>query len=368
MPVPAQAAGASDGAAGLRARPLTSFESPWGRLSDSWAERARRARALAILFAAGGSLVLLTLLLPHQRALAAEQVIRPVLLAFVLAAVLHLGAGRLRTWTVHLFLTAGTVLISAVVFFGSSAGSSIPYSILYAWVALYAFYFFTLEAAFAHLAIAGGLYASILQLSGGQAWLASLTITFGVVAVTGLMVGGLVNQVRRLAQTDVLTGLANRRTWDDAFERELLRAGRQNSPLSLIVLDLDGFKQINDEQGHLEGDQLLKEVSAAWHGCMRSTDVCARLGGDEFAMLLPDCRLDQSRLVVDRLRDSTRAAYSAGVTSWDGRESQSSLMARADEALYEAKRRGAGRAVFVSELGMPIFEAAGAAQPSVGPR
>jgi diguanylate cyclase (GGDEF)-like protein len=147
------------------------------------------------------------------------------------------------------------------------------------------------------------------------------------------------------AHTDALTGVPNRRAWDEQLGRELARGSRTGAPVSVALLDLDGFKDLNDRHGHQAGDRRLREVVAAWRGELRAGDVLARLGGDEFAVLVLEGSEDEVVELVDRLRRGTpsRQRFSAGVATWDGDEDLDALMARADEALYAAKRAGRGR-------------------------
>lgn len=147
------------------------------------------------------------------------------------------------------------------------------------------------------------------------------------------------------ARTDALTGLANRRAWDEELRRELARAGRQGWPVCVAMLDLDHFKAFNDEEGHLAGDELLKESAIRWRVALREADFMARYGGEEFSVLLPDCTMDEAVEVIERLRVSTPMGQtcSAGVASWDGSETAPELLRRADGALYSAKRTGRDR-------------------------
>jgi diguanylate cyclase (GGDEF)-like protein/PAS domain S-box-containing protein len=147
------------------------------------------------------------------------------------------------------------------------------------------------------------------------------------------------------AATDSLTGLANRRAWDETVEREVARADRDGAPLCIAVLDLDHFKVFNDEHGHREGDQFLRRCSLVWRNKLRTSDVLARYGGEEFALCLPQCPIDEALVVVDRLRRATpkERTCSAGVAEWDGIESIDRLFGRADGALYEAKQSGRNR-------------------------
>jgi diguanylate cyclase (GGDEF)-like protein/PAS domain S-box-containing protein len=157
----------------------------------------------------------------------------------------------------------------------------------------------------------------------------------------------LLARLEAVARTDDLTGLANRRAWDEHLPRELSRADREERPLCVAMLDLDRFKDYNDERGHQAGDRLLKQVSATWREMLRPSDLLARYGGEEFGLLLPACPLETGLEVVERLRNFTISGQtcSAGVAAWDGEESPDDLVKRADAALYEAKKAGRDRAV-----------------------
>jgi diguanylate cyclase (GGDEF)-like protein len=157
----------------------------------------------------------------------------------------------------------------------------------------------------------------------------------------------LLSRLEAVARTDDLTGLRNRRAWEEELPRELARAERDAGPLSVAMLDLDHFKRFNDERGHQAGDRLLKHAASAWTGRLRVIDVLARYGGEEFALALPGCSLEDALALVDGLRSATPGGQtcSAGVASWDGREGPEELLGRADRALYSAKRAGRDRTV-----------------------
>ena len=148
-----------------------------------------------------------------------------------------------------------------------------------------------------------------------------------------------VRVLARLARTDPLTGLANRRGWDEQLARELARARRSGEALSVALLDLDNFKAFNDAHGHQAGDRLLLEAAAAWNGHLRDGDILCRWGGDEFAVLLPACPRAQAAEVIARLRAATprQQCCAAGVAGWDGSETSEGLLGRADQALCDAK-------------------------------
>jgi diguanylate cyclase (GGDEF)-like protein len=157
----------------------------------------------------------------------------------------------------------------------------------------------------------------------------------------------LLEQLRDLARTDPLTGLANRRLWDERLAVELARAERYGRPLCVAAIDLDRFKPYNDTYGHQAGDALLREATTAWRGVLRGVDLLSRLGGDEFAVLLPDCDLDCARRIVERLQGMTPGGEagvgsSAGLVAWRTGEDPATVIARADAALYAAKAAGRG--------------------------
>ncbi|MGO9901363.1 MAG: diguanylate cyclase [Solirubrobacteraceae bacterium] len=121
-------------------------------------------------------------------------------------------------------------------------------------------------------------------------------------AATALQRAELLRRLNDAARTDPLTGLANRRVWEESLQRELLRARRDGRPLSLLLIDIDHFKAYNDQYGHPQGDKLLQHAAQAWSAQLRATDLLARVGGEEFAVLLPGCPIDQAPLVAERLR------------------------------------------------------------------
>jgi diguanylate cyclase (GGDEF)-like protein len=151
----------------------------------------------------------------------------------------------------------------------------------------------------------------------------------------------LLGRLTEMALTDMLTGLPNRRAWEARLEQAI--AG--DEPICVAILDLDFFKAYNDDHGHQNGDRLLKEAAAAWRAQLRSTDMLARYGGEEFVALLHGGDVNSARRVVERLRAATPRAQScsAGLALREPGEGGAALLARADEALYRAKRGGRDR-------------------------
>jgi diguanylate cyclase (GGDEF)-like protein len=161
--------------------------------------------------------------------------------------------------------------------------------------------------------------------------------------------GELLGRLEVAARTDDLTGLLNRRAWDEELGRAISRADRDGGALSVAILDLDKFKLYNDTHGHQAGDRFLKQIAGAWSQTLRAGDILARYGGEEFAVALPGTDIDRAQQMLERLRTCVPGGEtcSAGVCRWDGSESAESLTARADTALYSAKEAGRNRVIGV---------------------
>lgn len=155
-----------------------------------------------------------------------------------------------------------------------------------------------------------------------------------------------------LAQKDPLTGICNRAALDDMMQREISHARRQDSSCAMIVLDIDHFKKINDRYGHIIGDCALKAITQMVKSCKRDGDLLFRYGGEEFVVLMRDTDRDGALLLAERIREyienqsctcsgaELSMTVSMGVSVLTGNDSPVSLFARADQALYSAKRNG----------------------------
>jgi len=162
---------------------------------------------------------------------------------------------------------------------------------------------------------------------------------------------------QRLAWNDELTGSLNRRRFGEMVRRELVGAERNDRPLTVALLDLDDFKQINDRLGHAAGDAVLRAVGAAIQSAVRATDLCARWGGEEFAIALPGADIEQAVVVSQRVRaaiselrvsvpgcERVLCTASIGVAArGDAGETLEELFNRADRAMYRAKQSGKNR-------------------------
>jgi two-component system, cell cycle response regulator len=171
-----------------------------------------------------------------------------------------------------------------------------------------------------------------------------------------LRIVSLVEEARQLAMSDPLTGLMNRRAFVEAMGRELSRANRYGLPLSMLLLDVDHFKKVNDTRGHEAGDLVLKGVSATVHSIARKSDIVGRWGGEEFVLGLPQATAAGARVAAERLRRAVadasfalpdgpalRVTVSIGVAHGVKGEPLETIVARADEAMYLAKSRGRNR-------------------------
>ena len=165
----------------------------------------------------------------------------------------------------------------------------------------------------------------------------------------------LYREMERRAKTDPLTDLANRRATEEALTREADRSRRYSRRLSVLMIDVDGLKTVNDTFGHEAGDRVLKDLAAMIVETVRSVDAPGRWAGDEFVVVLPDTDTPQARRLAERLLERAKGqptrindqplklSLSVGVAEYDGKETTADLIRRVDQAMYEAKRQGRGR-------------------------
>jgi diguanylate cyclase (GGDEF)-like protein/putative nucleotidyltransferase with HDIG domain len=327
--------------------------------------RAAMART-GFWFACAGTLIgLLAFAPPRGPELEPVGLLIVTIGAAALAAVALIGYDRIPLWGFHV----GTVFATCVATLGIySWGDSSPYGPLpYLWVTLFAFYFFSLPAALVHMGVLAALFGIELGLRD-LAWtpVDSWIATIGTLTVAGLVVAvirdrltGLISNLTDAARSDPLTGLLNRRGFEEAFDVELERARRGDRGLSVIVGDLDHFKDINDRFGHATGDEVLRRVGATIRETKRSWDIAARIGGEEFAVLAPDTDEHGAYVLAERLRLEIEQSFepagaghltaSFGIVSFPIHgQTGVALLQAADQALYAAKRLGRNRAVISS--------------------
>jgi diguanylate cyclase (GGDEF)-like protein len=260
-----------------------------------------------------------------------------IVVALAMAAGTWLLGERLPRVFLLVEACVACILNSVLVSQSATAGGAIADAFAYVWLTVFVAAFFPrawwpfglLVAA----AFGGGLLADDLPSNLFSAWV--------VLSVSVLMAGFVVAMVSRAMlgrmSTDALTGTLNRAGLHDAAHRLRLRRRRDTPGVTVAALDLDGFKAVNDNNGHATGDRLLAEATAAWRSALRAGDVLARTGGDEFIVLMPDTAPSEATLVLDRLRDAHPVAWSAGVADWQADEPLSVCIERADRELYAAK-------------------------------
>ena len=230
------------------------------------------------------------------------------------------------------------------------------------WPVLWMTFFFGRRGAVSILICVGVAHAlTLLALPAGSSypgrWV-DVMVSVSVVAVVVLALvdrnDSLLAQLAGEARTDALTGLLNRRGFDERASLELAHARRENRSIALAAFDIDHFKRINDEWGHEIGDQVLARTGALLARQGREVDITARLGGEEFVVLLPDSDIGAAEVFTDRVRQALTAPdasglpavrVSAGIIAALAPESIDTLMQGADFALYKAKRDGRNRTV-----------------------
>src|SRR4051794_15851474 len=231
--------------------------------------------------------------------------IAPAIAALVLVSVLLLAGSRLPRRALAMLGPIGVLLIAAALATTPGAGDG---AILYVWPVLWTTFFFGPKGGVAIVCLLGLAHAgTLLMLPEGSSypgrWLDVMASASVLVVVTTILVRRnreLFERLANEARTDALTGLLNRRGFDERAEIELTRARREGACISVILFDIDYFKRINDEWGHDTGDVVLARTAALLAGEARDIDVLARLGGEEFAVLVPSCDAEGAALLADR--------------------------------------------------------------------
>ena len=184
-------------------------------------------------------------------------------------------------------------------------------------------------------------------------------VRFGFFLTTSLLLAALRESFRaqrHLARTDSLTGLYNRRAFEDRLEHDLVLARRHKNALTLVYVDADNFKAVNDTHGHAEGDRILRKIGEVLRGSVREADTAARLGGDEFALVLPDTDCPGAKHAVVKITRELHRALGLGdrpitcsigvVTFLDPAKSPEQAVAAADDLMYQVKRKARGTVLF----------------------
>ncbi len=336
--------------------------------------RPAMARTLSYFYLAGGTLVLASIALPYELD-NVEGLIAVAIVAYLAGGVLYVLRDRLPSVAIPMVLSLGTGLVTVLVWCEGSGASF--FGLFYLWVAVEAFYLLSRGSAALQMGFVGVAYAGVLAIvpddRPAQHWL----MVVGVGVVAGVLVAyqrgridALVASLDDAARTDPLTGLLNRRAFEELFENELERAHRSNERLSVLLGDLDGFKGVNDRFGHEAGDGVLRQVAEDMLKWKRRIDTPARIGGEEFSLLLPQTDERGAFLVAERLRRATHRSFaddplgvtiSFGVATYpEHGQDLRALMRAADRALYAAKDLGKDRtAIYSPEVARVLARASG---------
>ncbi|HEX5851703.1 MAG TPA: GGDEF domain-containing protein [Solirubrobacteraceae bacterium] len=285
--------------------------------------------------------------------------IAPALVALSLVVLLVTVGPRLARWALACLGPLGAGLIAYALATTPGAGDG---AVLYMWPVLWTTFFFGRRGAVSIVVCIGiAHFVTLLLLPAVSSfpgrWV-DVMVSVSVVATVTLMLVNrndqLLTRLAEEARTDELTGLLNRRGFDERARLELARARREDQSIALVMFDLDHFKHINDEWGHEVGDRVLAHAGAVLAGASRDIDVVARFGGEEFLILLPGSDSIDAEAFSKRVRralaDADRAGLpavrvSAGVHATTAPGDVETLVRRVDTALYDAKRTGRDRTV-----------------------
>lgn len=311
--------------------------------------RATMALVLAGMSAAASVIGLLTFLFPQVPIPDRPFQISITLLGLPNAALLLVLRRRFGERLPAALFHGGLAFSAVMICLGSWSARTSPTAIastaFFVWLGLYVGSFFPLRQVVLHLAWIAACLSVLLTVNGNTASAAVGVMTFGIVlAATGASYF-LSMALARAAGTDSLTGLPNRQTLDANLDRELSRCERGGSTLSVGIVDIDRFKEINDAGGHLAGDAELVSLATQWKSHLRGVDLIARYGGDEFVLVMPGCGTAQALSTFERLQRLDAPRCSVGVTEWVPGDTRVSLLERADRALYAAKDGGRDRVV-----------------------
>jgi diguanylate cyclase (GGDEF)-like protein len=329
------------------------------------------SKLAAGLWACGSAMALVLALLPQPPNGSRTMLVALAAAAGAVALLLHLGAGHLPGWALPLSAGMATLLSSALTAVGGSE-AWIDVQVIYVWVALGSAYFFSTRQVIVQLSLIAGSYALVLGLTssfveGAPRWLATMASALAAAVLVSALrarVSEIVSRLADAARTDPLTGLQNRRGFEESFQTEVERAAREGRELAVVLGDLDHFKSLNDQLGHPAGDAALVRVGQLFLAGMRRPDSVARTGGEEFALLMPQAGGEMAWAVAERMRTTVEEAFrgdsvpltvSLGLASYprDG-VTADALLAAADQALYAAKQLGRNRSVIYSEEIAPL--------------
>ena len=332
-------------------------------------------RSLMVIWGVSATFFLIVLLFAHPPGNTRTILLCIDVIAFTVLGMLLAGQERLPRWTPDLCAYVMYVIVGGVIFTLQDVDS--PIAFFYLWLSVHSFYFVPWRRAAPQVAFIAFDYGISLLAIPGVAFpllrwavtVLTVVVICTFVALLKARVDGLVNRLSDAARTDPLTGLRNRRAYDEVLEVEIARADRSGRPLTLLVADIDHFKEINDRFGHPTGDAVLRKVAAELEQAERRVDTVARIGGEEFVAVLPETDSDGGYVVAERMRHAIGRAFprdrlgvtiSVGVACYpDDAADAESLFKAADIALLAGKDAGRDCSVVYSGARLETHPAPG---------
>ena len=318
------------------------------------------ARVYGSLFGITAVVALVSVAVPNSGSHHDEVLGGIAVLCLMLAAAFLVVYRHTPLWVFQVATLVSTTLTAVAIGAGENAAEG-GFAVFYVSAVLLAFLFFEYRAAVLQLVFALATYLAVLILNHIPFAADNMLALAAVLGATGAVVGLLRSRLERLAynlatqaNTDPVTSIANRRSFESHFDHEL-SADEEGQSLSIVICDLDRFKAVNDELGHDQGDVALKLAAETIASSVRSVDIVFRLGGEEFAVLLPNTAALEAYVVAERIRGGVQDAFanhpvpltvSCGLaTRIHPAMDRKALLRAADAALYHAKRNGRNRTV-----------------------
>jgi diguanylate cyclase (GGDEF)-like protein len=316
----------------LRAQPRSSLDSWVGNMPGPvW------TLAAYVVIAAGNLLVVLLL----QGAGETDRLDlgAAIIVCLLMIASLVVYGSRTPTWLRHAYVLIIIAITTMLVMMVGTAVGAATAGIGYLTISLYSSYWMQRVQSLAYILLMAVLYAIAITRTEWTNMFAPWLVTIGTMLVLLFVLRALRTALESAATTDELTGLLNRRALDSLIAAN--RTDRRDRRRCLVVIDLDDFKELNDTQGHLAGDQALREFGDACRRVLRPGDMALRSGGDEFVLILERLTADAIGPVIERLHQVSPVAWSHGSADWPPRADFDEAMAIADAELYRSK--GVGR-------------------------
>ena len=315
---------------------------------------AANGRSLAYVWGLGASCLAATIVLRHPETANEAGLGAIVVIAYPAAALMFIYAANLPRAALEAITYVGQGLIFALSLFWGAPDP--PFLWFHLWLVVHAFHFLAPARALLQVVCAAVLLVAATIATQSSFPAASAVVGVGSIVTIGMLVGALrlrvdelLGALERSASTDPLTGLANRRAFEEVYARERARRARSGRAGALMMLDCDGFKRVNDRHGHAAGDRALQRVAETVSANIRTVDTLARLGGDEFSILLSDLEPGADAVIGERIRRAVAEldaiTLSIGIVELppDMELDLTTAIASADRAMYRSKQLGGDR-------------------------